>query len=981
VTHPGPRGRETEQILSYYRSGDAGRLYSPPTAESKVLFHPGPVSTRSSSPSSDYTSDCPSDPSNGHKLDLDSLPPPPARLRPKGSFTHAMDTRRFAVVHLESSGNPRTATPEYDSSATVTHPLGLRARRGFGTPLGDLAPPDVLPDALAFLAPPSTAPAFSSQAGFGGDAQVAPLAKHQRSASDLGRAAKSRKHGRTLSRDVGIVGTTLEQEPLATGQPSPPYPSSQPSSPIFQVPRTRSPSPEAPSSEVSDHPTRHQRSPATSSPRKRSSFVEQQPIVNPSGIGQETRTYEPIAPPIVVPLLADPSNSKARSTLENGPSSGINSLLSSPASSSAMQVSMATPAPVPFSPNFPSSYLYYQPGVHATAGPLPPPPRALFNIDPLSPPPPRPPRLHSPNPRLSNSSPSRGKTEAVNQALLVPGSTVTSTMTLTPSGDSSPPLIPPKPEEKGPECACPFCLTILRNPNHPERPQPHPNKSIHLREGAFSPSGSSSAESIEPRLQDGLAKITVRPNTHTTEHDTPISISVDPPPPPTKEAERQRPTYQLRDDDDVILVPKRDPSPAVSVSPRLSLHSSSARSLSPPKTQHSNGNSPGGLKSTLLKRFSTLPRTPTSPSTSDKRLSNSGSSRSARTPSPASAASPTTPSSPKPSLPVKKIINQAPAALWSSEVFSMHSPMERSMLYAEKINELYIHDCGLGVWLAQTTFKSGPNAARVVKRPPRQPPAERPAPPPSSVGIRPRRLSRASMMSEATFPIREDACTATDLSARPQDDLSPLTPPALPYPSLVQAPLLTRSTSGHVTQPVSLRANSALVPPAKSGGFFFSLGRKASLKRSNGATITNGGTSTANRVLTKSPPPQPPNPRPIQIAGSPSVPGGPRAVPSRVQRSQTIMVSPSSFRNSMVARRPSLNVAASPTSPSSTRSPRMSAAFEADPEFIRQVDKLQDLLPHAERKVLMAYLRRAGQDILAIGQYLEDERNGTIQRD
>jgi hypothetical protein len=50
-----------------------------------------------------------------------------------------------------------------------------------------------------------------------------------------------------------------------------------------------------------------------------------------------------------------------------------------------------------------------------------------------------------------------------------------------------------------------------------------------------------------------------------------------------------------------------------------------------------------------------------------------------------------------------------------------------------------------------------------------------------------------------------------------------------------------------------------------------------------------------------------------------------------------------------------------------------------DPEFIHQVDKLAELLPHADRDVLAGYLRRSGQDILAIGQYLEDEKNGTLK--
>jgi hypothetical protein len=53
--------------------------------------------------------------------------------------------------------------------------------------------------------------------------------------------------------------------------------------------------------------------------------------------------------------------------------------------------------------------------------------------------------------------------------------------------------------------------------------------------------------------------------------------------------------------------------------------------------------------------------------------------------------------------------------------------------------------------------------------------------------------------------------------------------------------------------------------------------------------------------------------------------------------------------------------------------------IRAEPEFVQQVDKLATLLPHANRDVLAGYLQRAGKDMLAIGQYLEDEKNGTIQ--
>ena len=54
---------------------------------------------------------------------------------------------------------------------------------------------------------------------------------------------------------------------------------------------------------------------------------------------------------------------------------------------------------------------------------------------------------------------------------------------------------------------------------------------------------------------------------------------------------------------------------------------------------------------------------------------------------------------------------------------------------------------------------------------------------------------------------------------------------------------------------------------------------------------------------------------------------------------------------------------------------------ENDPAFMSQVNRLADLLPHVEKDVLAGYLRRAGQDILAIGQYLDDEKNGCVRRD
>ncbi|KAG9317264.1 hypothetical protein JVU11DRAFT_1458 [Chiua virens] len=55
------------------------------------------------------------------------------------------------------------------------------------------------------------------------------------------------------------------------------------------------------------------------------------------------------------------------------------------------------------------------------------------------------------------------------------------------------------------------------------------------------------------------------------------------------------------------------------------------------------------------------------------------------------------------------------------------------------------------------------------------------------------------------------------------------------------------------------------------------------------------------------------------------------------------------------------------------------AQWHVDPLFSTAVGADSKIM--ADRNVLAIYLRRAGQDILAIGQYLEDEKNGTLQHE
>jgi hypothetical protein len=90
--------------------------------------------------------------------------------------------------------------------------------------------------------------------------------------------------------------------------------------------------------------------------------------------------------------------------------------------------------------------------------------------------------------------------------------------------------------------------------------------------------------------------------------------------------------------------------------------------------------------------------------------------------------------------------------------------------------------------------------------------------------------------------------------------------------------------------------------------------------------------------------------------------------------SETVSPSPLMRRRSNTLKRPSFFGRSAP-------GPAPGPGAPPSAEFTRQVERLAELLPHADKDVLAGYLRRAGQDILAIGQYLEDEKSGSVRRD
>ncbi|KAG8218439.1 hypothetical protein J3R82DRAFT_4064 [Butyriboletus roseoflavus] len=913
------------------------------------------------------------------------------------------DRRRLAIVEMD------TPRPSVQSRTEKGTEHGIRPSVSGGRPPNNLpsrleahlaglalvAPPDASPHSYSALSPPRTPvsePQRSIRLSHPLSSNFAP------SSSDaFGAFSKSIGHvPRKSSREVAIVGTTSFPGSASVLQrPSNALPATDSlRPPLFQIPQSRSPSPGLSDPSDSGCSTNRGRQrkdalvPSVSPVDEVKEFSD--PVRTPS-IGESKHISDRVAGPVVISLFPQPpspspASSSSLSSAQNLMSPSTN--LSTP----------LTPSTALTSPDTTSSpYLHYQPGLHATAGPLPPPPQSIFNIDPKVPPPPRPPR-HSPIRRKEDL-------EAMKQVLQLPSHVAAALRTK---------YSPPSTEKEATSTSSQKATTMAPPTDSP--PSSHESfgsdiKPHHVREGAFPPSrlctldSEASAHPHEkiatslPRLDlmdDLVASIGLAID------DMGIMSSCDIPPPTIVEPPRGHEGrnggrgLEIRRADNLPLSPSRSLSserPHVDPLPSLSRSDESAAQgwVDPDKTltrlEETVPPVPAKndlpyldtklLKNALnIKRFSSLPRTP---SLMSLNRPSPGSKRSSGTPSSSVVHSM---SQPKP--PVRRTKSTHPPAMYFADVTVKRTALERSVGYAHKINELYNCDCGLGDWIAETKYKAlhphSSTKCSVVNssRGPR-------APSTSSPSIAPRHVSQSSTDSGVTFPRRADAYSATDLAPRVAGDASsPNAPPPLPYPALAAAPRTPRNGPSRASTMIASSSSSSsrsVASPssaAKSpGSFFASLGRRASIKKEKPSTPP-----TPPKTLSKSPPrkgneqssPRPANLPPI----APSVPGGPRAPPNRMQRSQTITITSqnsmngaSPQRSSTVARRPSLY--------DGRGSAQQQDSLIPGAEFNRQVDKLAALLPKADRSVLAIYLHRAGQDILAIGQYLEDEKNGTLR--
>ena len=311
----------------------------------------------------------------------------------------------------------------------------LFARRGMN--VGGLvlvAPPDAsarMYRDLALDSPPSTAPVTRGSVG---SAPPSAFQMHARSASEVADGARARARLQHKgSRDVGIVG--LSAGSTASESQGPASPASGAHElygthgaglgvPVFQTPaKSRSPSPgpmqmQTAGSDLADDASAGPICPdhlrLLSTPIQLGS--DDGDGLHTPNIGEPKDICQPVVGPVVVGLPPD--------ILHNA--------------RNVAPLTRASPAAPSSPPSFPtsspttssSSYLSYQPGVHATAGPLPPPPRSIFEQRDVNAPPPRPPRFHTPLPAST-----RRDIDAIKEALQLPHSVAAKLAARTPPAE------------------------------------------------------------------------------------------------------------------------------------------------------------------------------------------------------------------------------------------------------------------------------------------------------------------------------------------------------------------------------------------------------------------------------------------------------------------------------------------------------------------------------------------------------------------
>lgn len=424
----------TDNLLDYYQSEDAGKVYvrpypaPSPSASTTPVQSETELSSGSSYSETSYSrghdkqdsrrgdqSGAPARSGTASKAMQrsahNSLDATGVHRRVSTRSAGGTDKRRLAIVELDPSPMVTTTNP---SVVTTQNPKeNLHERRGMVGHLALVAPPDAAPQHYTDISPPASAPPTRSKS----------MARHMEASLDGSQSASSGHHRsysemqsntirkmpsiKKAPRDVGIVGTNPPNTPdrIPSRPPSRPqeddnapatFPESA-TSPIFQRPKDRSPSPYLnPSLSEPSSPAVELGGNAPSSGHLDTTWKVLQSAHTTPAIGEAKDIKQSVAGPVV--LAIPPRHFDWNTpTQPNQNTPEIKTTSSSP-------VHLPSPSD--------TAYLHYVTGVHSTAGPLPPPPRHIIPSAKTAPPP-RPPRRTSPPDKIGReTSPTKRPTQS-----------------------------------------------------------------------------------------------------------------------------------------------------------------------------------------------------------------------------------------------------------------------------------------------------------------------------------------------------------------------------------------------------------------------------------------------------------------------------------------------------------------------------------------------------------------------------------------
>ncbi|KAK4684564.1 hypothetical protein P7C73_g5614, partial [Tremellales sp. Uapishka_1] len=354
-----------------------------------------------------------------------------------------------------------------------------------------------------------------------------------------------------------------------------------------------------------------------------------------------------------------------------------------------------------------------------------------------------------------------------------------------------------------------------------------------------------------------------------------------------------------------------------------------------------------------------------------------------------------------------------PAAMLFGHVKTMKTAGDRSKGYARGINELARAESGLREWcLAAGTFcrlvtaSRPPLMSQIADQTHRPIRATSKMSPVASLGLRsptylePYTTHSRQVSAASEFPLRADSYTAREISVRNIDPMDQPTalPPNLPYPQLQQQHLMA-GTGGMKPSP-SMQSVVSVGGTSSKKGFFSNIGRRGSGKKeTTGLGPPGSGAGMAAKKDVRGLPISGPSPGSAsspqrsdsnglvapKVQSSISAPMGPRGPrmgsftppPSTVERMSTESVQGRASLDQGLSRmhvgRGSLDGSAA-----SRNGSVGGGKWSLSPVKDDELSQMGDILPHVERGVLRKYLQTYGDQMNAIGAYLEDETKGKV---